>query len=816
MLRRALRLALFRTRAVLLWERVYAALAPLFVVLAVFLGLGLFGVWGAVPGWLHLLGCAAAIGAAVWAIVKAEPLFVMPSRADTQRRLESESALPRGTLADLADMPLTGDRADPLWQAHKRRLARTIKRLRPGRPRALIDSTDPYALRIPAALLLLTGLLIAGPAAKDRIVRAMTPQIGTPTTVTADLWIDPPDYTRQPPTFLLRRAELPGGEQAPIRVPQGSVLHLRSATAEGDRSRARVWIDGPDGREPVSPTGTDAGAFELPLEAPGMVTVKLGGRRASYPIETIPDQPPTVRLLSDPRVEGGTRLVLSLDIDDDYGVESGAVELRLAANLPRPPDAPSPAGPIPAAQIEADALSGPAGTREVILDLTEHPWAGLPVSLKVGISDGAGQSAVTEPRPVVLPERHFYNPLSRAVIEERRNLALAPYSWRRTRQLFEALTVSPDLFAADAQEYILMRTAYHDIDGGRGRNVDDLVETLWPLAIALEDEGLTLARQRLEAAQEALREAIDRGAPQAEIDQLVENLRQAMADYLAALAASEDALAEAGDERETLEGQDLNDLLDEIADLRRQGDSAAARERLAELERMLQNLQISRGGSGSGSGTGQQSGSSGSQQAQGGEGTGEGGDPSALGASGDLIDQQRRLSDETYSARRGENGADNLAARQRALVEAARRLREQSAGDDGNAAGAFDRAAEAMERASRALARGDLGGANAEQEIAIGHLREGAGTLAERALAEENRGKTQGAASDSGSPAGQSADRDPLGRVYQQGNESGIDIPDFSDPERVRELARTLRERLRDPDLPEAERQYYERLLKRF
>src|SRR4029078_4851906 len=57
-------------------------------------------------------------------------------------------------------------------------------------------------------------------------------------------------------------------------------------------------------------------------------------------------------------------------------------------------------------------------------DLTEHPWAGTDVSMILSARDEAGnegQSAAFEFR---LPERPFSKPMARALIEQRRGLAL--------------------------------------------------------------------------------------------------------------------------------------------------------------------------------------------------------------------------------------------------------------------------------------------------------------------------------------------------------------------------------------------------------
>lgn len=126
MLRRKLSNALFRTRAVMLFERLYAGLAPLFVVCAIFFGLALFGLFGFMPGWLHVLSVALGAGALVWAIVTGEPRLKAPSHRDARQRLEDSSDLPQGLLADLEDVPLNTSHTSLLWKAHQHQLEQSL------------------------------------------------------------------------------------------------------------------------------------------------------------------------------------------------------------------------------------------------------------------------------------------------------------------------------------------------------------------------------------------------------------------------------------------------------------------------------------------------------------------------------------------------------------------------------------------------------------------------------------------------------------------------------------------------------------------
>ena len=45
-------------------------------------------------------------------------------------------------------------------------------------------------------------------------------------------------------------------------------------------------------------------------------------------------------------------------------------------------------------------------------DLTEHPWAGVPVEVTLHAADAAGQEGTSETKTIVLPERPFNNPLA--------------------------------------------------------------------------------------------------------------------------------------------------------------------------------------------------------------------------------------------------------------------------------------------------------------------------------------------------------------------------------------------------------------------
>lgn len=819
---------LFRTRLILWQEQLWAALGPLLGAVLAIIGLALHGLPPAgLPALLHLfllLCVGLGLGLVAWRGMRR---FVLPDTKAAAARLEVDADLPRGALRGLGDTPFAGDADSPLWAAHQAALAARLAATHPRRPAAAVDKADPYALRFAGFLVFVTGLLVAGDASPTRLREGLVPAFGHGAPPALDIWVSPPDYTGRAAIVLYRGTEaVATADDNAIELPINSVLNIRAGTKDKSSLRG-VRLRTSDGAVRLDP---QLGAHAIPLSTDALLQIRGEGGTTTIRLSVVADVPPRVTLTGPLTVEGGTRIVLPLDIADDYGIVTGTAEIALAAVIPRPPDGPraSAAAKLPQ-QIPAMALTGPPGARDVALDLTEHPFAGLPVRLRIIVTDGAGASATTQWVDTTLPMRTFYSPLSRAIIEQRRDLALEPKSWPRTAALLEGLTTAPELFARDMGEYLLLRTAYHDIASGEGQNIDAVVAGFWPLAHALEDEGLALARAQLEAAQTALREALARNAPSEEIDALVEALRAAMDAYVSALAESGEAEAPDDPDKDEISARDLGEMLDEIARLRRAGESAEARARLAELEAMLQNLRITPSGGGE---PGDEGNGEGGRQAGDGDperaGTGAGGGAppqDARDAAGALIDRQRRLADQTFTAMRDGAGTADLADRQRTLENATRQL---AAGlpqtpDADAARQSLTEAANAMASASAALARGDGRAAGDGQGAAIEALRRGAAAAPTPTDNPDTDGSTDTAGGQGQQAPGTQTGpvRDPAGRRYDSADSGssggeGTTVPDLSDPTALRRLSKQIRERLEDPSLPEAERVYLERLLDQF
>lgn len=786
------RFAVAAARGVLVWERAWPILLPSAAPLFLLIVCGLLGVWDRTPALLHWAALAAAAAATAFALLRFGPRFAWPTRREGLARLEADGWLEHAPLQALEDRPFAGG-GGVLWRAHLAEMRRRAAAARLKAPRASADAIDPLALRFAAPGLLAVALVAAGPDRDARLISAFTPGAAIASrSALADLWVEPPAYTGKAPVFLLRAGEPLAGTRQQVDAPKGSMVVAQVAGAR----RVRLAFDSGAGGD-VAAAADDSGRASLRLERSGLVRLRIGAAEGRWPLGIIDDDPPTAEFIEPPSTTDDARLALAVHLSDDYGVATARLFLRLDPDQERPLDAPSldEVSVREVRTIDLDGMAGKPGERRVDLDLQADPWAGLDVLARIVVTDGAGQTGETEEVKTRLPARPFFNPLARAVIEQRQTLAVAARDWPRVGRSFDALTLGPQDFYEKSSDYLLIRTAFWRVMRQGGEDFKDTVEAFWPLALQLEDEALELARRRLEAAQEALRQALERGASDDEIARLVEELRAAMQQYLQALAESGQAVASGQSPDEMLSQGDLDDMLDAIRNLAQSGARNAARQALSDLENLLNNLRFSSQGGGQGAGSG-----------EGQSGEGQGG---AAGQAGDLIGRQRDLANRSFERGQipGATG-DDLAAEEGGLAGDVSGLIDQlraggSPDPDGDGARALGKALSRMKDAETALSRDNFEAAVTAMEEAIAALRDGAEKLAEAQGAQQRRQMGEG--------AGEALD--PLGRPIGDAYGRGVDVPEGSDAQRARDVLEELRKRLSDGKRSEDEIKYLERLL---
>jgi uncharacterized protein (TIGR02302 family) len=576
-------------RAALGFERLWPALWPPLGVLGAYLCAALLDLPPMLPAALQAVVLVAVLATAGWLLVRGLRHLRMPSEAEADRRLERASGLRHRPLAALVDQPaLPG--AEGLWRAHVARAAAQIGRLRVGLPRPGLAAIDRRALRGGLIVALAATLVVAGGEAPERVARAFVPHFApTVPTPPAELqgWITPPAYTNLAPVFL--RPE--GGA---ISVPAGS--HLTISLSGGSGTPALTL--GP-ARLPFQQLDASSFQADQDLSAGGRLVVRRGGTElAAWDLTVRVDAAPVVRWPEPPGVaRGGGRVPstrLPWQVAHDYGVTSLQAELRLRE---RPNDPPL----IVSIPLPGGAPKQAKGVR--VQDLTSHPWAGLPVVARLVGRDAPGLVGTSDDAVFILPERHFDNPMARAVIAVRKGLTLHPDRRAAAIAELDRLSEVDAVWRNDPGGFLNLEAAGAELLYDRDADAVAEVQTrLWQLALHLEEGATERTARALEQARRDLREALDaqrRGdkIDPKEIARRMQALEQAIAKHLEALAEQlrRDPDAQMADPNSAqVDPQAAQRLAEEMRQAIEQGRMEDAQKRMAELEKMLDQLQKAR------------------------------------------------------------------------------------------------------------------------------------------------------------------------------------------------------------------------------
>ena len=125
---------------------------------------------------------------------------------------------------------------------------------------------------------------------------------------------------------------------------------------------------------------------------------------------------------------------------------------------------------------------------------------------------------------------------ARALVEQRRNLALDARARPLVITAIDALALAPEKFRTEAGTYLGLRSIFWSLV--RAKTDDDLRDVasrLWSMAVGLEDGNISDAQAALRNAEEALRNALNRGASDQELKQLMHQLHAAMDRFMQAM-----------------------------------------------------------------------------------------------------------------------------------------------------------------------------------------------------------------------------------------------------------------------------------------
>ena len=868
-----------RLRDIALWK----AWWPFIVLLSIFVGAALIGVFERSPARLGALATLIFFGGALIALMRGVRRYRRPDRAEAIGALDQQSEL--RPLSSLMDRPARPESTGvTLWRAHEERLTDEARRLNVPGFSAVWERIDPLRLRFAMPLAVALLFVLSWGNTYSRLSSALDPDYGSlfgAEDIRIEAWITPPEHTGRAPIFLKE-------DQSQIRVPQGSVMTLRVQAP----STPKLRVVASDKRKTTRFEATPDNAFEatVTVTADSQISVRWWGERKAWTVQTSPDAPPVAQFVEMPVLGAGDRTEFSWQVSDDYGVAKLELAIKPEGSDREPDLVPVELGGISPREAEAESKT----------DLTRNRWAGARVEIRLKATDGAGQAGYSEPHYFKLPEKLLLQPLAQAIQDVRvtvlredtpyaeadvaeyvpdstqsgayylsatQRLSQAPHGVQRGAIMLEAVTYEAPRYFKDVLVYSGLTTARYALEASTTTDEAKATEPLlWSLALRAEYGSAADAYAALLAAKKALEDALRDGASEEEIARLVEAFKDAAQRYIAAKMA--EALANGlesppsnedsaeGPSGSGLGGPGFSDMLDALQDLTETGASDQARQLLADITNMLENLEFQQGQSGSGEGFPGLPGEQGENENDEDLPEEEREMTETMRELSDLLREQRELNDETLAEQRGERGQSgegsgqqfgetqpgeggtpefgdggdmpdwmqgeeggSLSERQEGLADRLEELAENQLGDgedgEGDGGGLLDeQTLEAIERSQRragnALEDGNEGRAIRNQEQATRQLRELAEGLAE--ALDEARADRLGDQNTQGAGAA-----DPFGNSLNGAvdDSNSVDIPDEAERQRAKDILDELRRRY-DEAVDEDEREYLQRLLDRF
>jgi len=829
-------------RLVLLFELVWPALWPPLGVAGLFLCAALLQLPQMLPPAWHLALLAGTVTAIIVLAVRGLWPIRTPDDAAADRRLERDSGLPHRPLQVLTDRPAQHDPMGvALWQAHIARTVRQVRRLHVGAPHPGLPRRDRHALRGGLVVGLVATLGIAGADAPARIALALQPTLPPmpePASTELQAWITPPAYTHVAPVFL----KPDGGA---VAVPAGS--HL-TVSVTGGSGTPGLSLESQ--ATPFRTLAKDSFQADRDLTQGGRLVVRRNGDTlAAWDLSVIVDQPPTVAWSEPPgATRTGQETRLPWKASDDYGVVSLQAELRLK-DLP---SAPALVVSIPLPGGEPKAAHGAYQQ-----DLTANPWAGLPVTARLLGRDAPGQAGRSAEATFTLPERLFTNPVARILIAIRKGLSLHPDDRDSAVDALDGLIMNPDVLHGDIGAYVNLGALYYLLEFDKSaKAIPQAQQQMWELALHLEEGQTEQTARALEQARQAARDALNRAmkdptdANRQALEKRLQELQQAIERHMQALI--QEALRNHEElpfdpDAQHLTDKDFERMAREAEQAARQGNMDQAQQRMAELERMLDELRNARMANGKAGQQRAQQRSRGRQQM--------GALQDMISRQGGLLDHAQGRAEDQARPQFGEQSSTqpvdpNMQRQadqrvQQALRRALGELMQQFSDLTGKLPQGLGDADQAMQEAGRQLGAGDDRAASTEEQQAIEDLQKGgqqmgqtmaqqfgSGQQGEQGEAEgggessqfmlqEGRGDGTGTDGQPGSQGQGQGRRDPLGREYGDGGPGAdegndVTIPEEREHQRTRMIEEELRRRDAQRERPQEELDYYGRLLKGF
>jgi len=798
-----LKAKLFLARIIIIWENLSTHLFKALLVTLLFTVLILIESFSYLSYWFHItlliffFLCFSAI------IVNFIYRFRWPNNIICARRIEEDNNVKHMPFSSLFDKPNL-NKESIIWLEHYKNILQISKSMNMIKFKSSYSNIDPLITRIPIIIVFLFIFLAFNQDFNKKVEAALLPEkeITIFNNGVFTGWINPPEYTSLQPILIIN------GDTA-IKVPLGSTLSARVFGGEGITELSIV-----DKIEEFVQIDKENAAIESIIDQNTDLIIKQNKHIIfERKIEIIPDISPLVDFIEKPKstIKG----VLDIDyfFSDDYGLTKIYVQIVLKKSLQS-----SKLQEIKF-NIPFDFNDSKQNLSQYYYDLSEHIWAGLPVKIILVAEDYIGQEGNSRELEILLPEKPFNNLLALSIINQRKNLALQKekpfevgkiiYEIAENDFFDDKLMVAKDWLIESSK--ILLESKDSSLLTEKKKNF--VIDLLWKTALFIESGQLSIAENELRRAQQDLEEALSQGGDGADIQDMLDNLDNALAKYLDELenpmdidtpqVSESDDPGDRGGENGALSNdrENLEEKLEDIAELTASGSLDEAQEQLNELQDLSEALDRDALGEALGEQEGEDA-------------------PMAMQQISEMMQEQEALMEDSFEQSLNATQADqktpgsgpvNAGKKQESLRKQLEDVMHEISESDEPLPDELGRAERSMRQAEKELQRGRPDRAQTAQGRAIEELKKAAEKMDKM---HSGNGPSQ-MAGDSGSNSDRDQ-RDPLGRVPPgQGNSPGGDvgISMESDSTRAKKIVKELYKKAENSLNGSIERKYIDSLL---
>ena len=795
-------------RIIIIWEGIAKYIYRSILILLIFSMVILTEIFSYLDFWAHVTLLITFFIIFLISLLSLISRMHWPSKIDCAKRIENDNRKENMPFSSLFDKPIQNEKSI-LWKEHYNRILKLSLSLSLKKLKFSNLNNDPLLIRLPVIIIFLFIFMSFNSDLDRKVQAALSPEKINNQFESGVFtgWINPPEYTGIQPALI------PEGSNS-LMVPKGSSLSARVFGGEGklelainNTTQDFIKIDEKNSAiESIIDQNTD------------LIVSQAQNIIFKSKIKIIEDQPPLVDFLEDPKSTIKGVMDINYIFSDDYDVTKLSTKIVLKK-------------PIESLKIEEINFKLPINKSDELQsigqyyhDLSEHIWAGLPVKIVLIAEDFIGQKSKSKEIEILLPEKPFKNLIAISIINQRKNLSLnkeKPFEVGKvlaeiaaSKFLEENLAIAKD-WLLESSDILLESKDNSLLTSEKNSFVIDL---LWKTALFVESGQLSIAENELRRAQQDLEEALSDGGNGAEIQEMINNLDNALAKYLDELEkpqeidapqVSESQVSESDDPgdrggengAQSNERENLEEKLEDIAELTASGSLDEAQDQLDQMQDMSEGVDRDALG-----------------EAMGEQETDS--QPMAMQQISEMMQEQEALMEDSFEQSLNAAQADqktpgsgpaNAGQKQETLRQQLEDVMHEISESDNPVPEELGRAERSMRQAQKELQRGRPDRAQVAQGRAIEQLKKAAEKMDKM---HSGNGPSQMAGDSNGNSDRDS--RDPLGRVPPgQGNSPGGDVGIImeSDNTKAKKIVKQLYKKAENSIKGSIERNYVDSLL---